>query len=175
MQKRIFIDENKGIDMQSTCGKKTGIGYYAKNLGWSAKKEVAAYKEKLEELKGSDPTSAEYSSAFRRVGFNQRVVDLYEDQQQGKNLTLPVELHSLRIGDVALCSNRFEYFLDFGIRIKARSPAEQTFVIQLTADNNGVGTYLPTERAVGGKRLRRRRVWQRSRSGRRTNDRWWNG
>ncbi len=112
----------------------------------TAKKEVAAYKEKLEELKGSDPTSAEYSSAFRRVGFNQRVVDLYEDQQQGKNLTLPVELHSLRIGDVALCSNRFEYFLDFGLRIKSRSKALQTFIVQLA----GEGTYLPTERAMKG-------------------------
>jgi hypothetical protein len=32
------------------------------------------------------------------------------------------------------------------VQIKARSPATQTFVIQLA----GGGTYLPSERAVGG-------------------------
>jgi len=36
-------------------------------------------------------------------------------------------------------------FLDFGLRIKARSNAVQTFLVQLA---NGEGTYLPTERAV---------------------------
>jgi hypothetical protein len=38
-------------------------------------------------------------------------------------------------------------FLDYGLRIKARSPASQTVIIQLAA---GRGSYLPTERAVQG-------------------------
>lgn len=59
----------------------------------------------------------------------------------------PVELTMLRLGDVAIATNPFEFYLDFGIRIKARSPAVQTFVVQLA----GTGTYLPTERAVAGK------------------------
>ncbi len=58
----------------------------------------------------------------------------------------PIELHVVRIGDVAMTTNPFEYYLDHGIRIKGRSPAVQTFVIQLA----GSGSYLPTERAVAG-------------------------
>lgn len=38
------------------------------------------------------------------------------------------------------------YFVDFGMRIKARSKAVQTFIIQLA----GNGSYLPTERAMRG-------------------------
>jgi len=40
----------------------------------------------------------------------------------------------------------FEYYLDFGDRIKGRSAAVQTFVVQLA----GGGTYLATERAASG-------------------------
>ncbi|OGV40261.1 MAG: hypothetical protein A2020_15600 [Lentisphaerae bacterium GWF2_45_14] len=112
----------------------------------TAMSEVAAWKVRLEELKDQEPSSVPYSSAYRRIGFNQRVIDLYEEQKRGENLTMPVELHSLRIGDIAMCSNRFEYFLDFGLRIKSRSKALQTFIVQLA----GEGTYLPTERAMKG-------------------------
>jgi hypothetical protein len=59
----------------------------------------------------------------------------------------PVEIHVLRIGDAALATNPFELFLDYGLRIKAQSPAAQTIVVQLAA---GGGDYLPTERAVQG-------------------------
>jgi hypothetical protein len=111
----------------------------------SAQSEVANWKAQLEELKDYDPASAEYSSAFRRVGFNQKVIDMYNAQQKGQNTT-PVELHCIRLGDIAFCSNRFEYYLDFGVRIKARSKAVQTFLIQLA----GEGTYLPTQRALEG-------------------------
>jgi hypothetical protein len=60
---------------------------------------------------------------------------------------VPVEIHVLRIGNIVLATNPFELFLDYGLRIKARSPASQTMVIQLAA---GRGSYLPTERAVRG-------------------------
>ncbi|MCX6984781.1 MAG: hypothetical protein NT118_08540 [Lentisphaerae bacterium] len=110
-----------------------------------AKKQVAEWSEKLIELKDHEPSSAEYSSAFKYRNFNQEVVDMYEAQKKGKQF-LPVELHTLRLGDIAFCSNRFEYFLDYGLRIKARSKAIQTFMIQLA----GNGTYLPTERAMKG-------------------------
>jgi hypothetical protein len=45
---------------------------------------------------------------------------------------------------IAICTNEFELYTDFGIQMKARSPAIQTFVIQLA----GPGTYLPSERAM---------------------------
>ena len=60
---------------------------------------------------------------------------------------VPVEIHVLRIGDLVLATNPFELFLDYGLRIKARSPAPQTAIVQLAA---GRGSYLPTERAVRG-------------------------
>jgi hypothetical protein len=47
---------------------------------------------------------------------------------------------------VAICTNPFELFLDFGIQMKSRSKAVQTFVIQLVG---GAG-YVPTEKAVRG-------------------------
>lgn len=55
-----------------------------------------------------------------------------------------MELHTLRIGATAFCTNPFELFLDYGLRIKARSHAGQTFVVQLCCGSAG---YLPTARA----------------------------
>jgi hypothetical protein len=57
------------------------------------------------------------------------------------------EIHALRLDDLAIVTNPFELFTDYGLRIKARSPSVQTSVVQLTAD---CPAYLPTERAVQG-------------------------
>src|SRR5690606_23968195 len=57
-----------------------------------------------------------------------------------------MELHAVRLGDVAVTTNDFELFTDYGVQIKARSPALQTFVIQLC----GPGSYVPSARAVAG-------------------------
>lgn len=78
--------------------------------------------------------------------WNQSVVTRYELQKTGDPGTQKMELHVLRLGDIAIASNEFELFTDYGIQMKARSPAVQTFVIQLT----GSAGYLPTERAVRG-------------------------
>jgi hypothetical protein len=61
--------------------------------------------------------------------------------------TMPVELHAVRLGDLAFATNPFEYYLDYGIRIKARSPAMQTFLVQLA----GAGSYVPSARSLAGK------------------------
>ncbi|EAQ82171.1 hypothetical protein DSM3645_00615 [Blastopirellula marina DSM 3645] len=74
-----------------------------------------------------------------------QVVERYETQRK----ELPnyeMELHAVRLGDVVVVTNDFELFTDFGVQIKARSPALQTFVIQLC----GPGSYVPTTRAVAG-------------------------
>ena len=57
-----------------------------------------------------------------------------------------VEVHAVRIGDIAMVTSPFELYLDYAVQIKARSPATQTFVIQLA----GSASYLPTRRAVAG-------------------------
>jgi hypothetical protein len=76
--------------------------------------------------------------------WNRRVVDRFEAQQAGTQTPYIMELHALRLGDVAIASNVFELYSDYGVQIKARSPGIQTFVIQLA----GPGSYLPTARAV---------------------------
>jgi hypothetical protein len=58
-----------------------------------------------------------------------------------------MELHVIRLGDVAFATNPFELFADFGFRISGRSRARQTFLVQLSCDSCG---YLPTERAIKG-------------------------
>ncbi len=73
------------------------------------------------------------------------IIDRYHRQQEENNYN--IELHVIRLGDIAFASNPFELFLDYGLRIKARSLAEQTFLLQLTA---GSGAYLPTEKAERG-------------------------
>ena len=57
---------------------------------------------------------------------------------------LDAEVHIIRLGTVAIASNPFELFLDYGNQIRARSAAEQTFLIQMA---NGAEGYLPTEKA----------------------------
>ncbi len=57
------------------------------------------------------------------------------------------EVHAVRLDDLALVTNPFELFTDYGMRMKARSPATQTSVVQLTSD---CAAYLPTERAIQG-------------------------
>lgn len=63
------------------------------------------------------------------------------------NMVYNMELHVLRLGNIALASNSFELFLDFGLHIIGRSSAKQTFIVQLSCD---YCDYLATERALQG-------------------------
>lgn len=74
------------------------------------------------------------------------VMKRYEKQKADPDPTYQTEVHVIRIGDAVICTNQFELFTDFGIRIQARSQALQTFVVQLA----GPGTYLATSKAVAG-------------------------
>lgn len=59
----------------------------------------------------------------------------------------PAEIHIIRLGDIAIATNPFELFIDYGWLMKARSKAILTFLVQLSCQHSG---YLPTERAVKG-------------------------
>ncbi len=72
-------------------------------------------------------------------------------EQQEAEPRFPMELHVLRIGDVAFATNCFELYMDFMHRIQARSPFCQTFVVQLTGSPSPHGGYLATERGAWGK------------------------
>lgn len=77
---------------------------------------------------------------------------LTRHDSQEREPTLPMEMHAIRIGDIAFASNRFELYMDFMHRIQARSPFIQTFIVQLAAvPGDGGGTYLATERGVQGR------------------------
>lgn len=79
-------------------------------------------------------------------------LDLPEHEPSAKPFYLtdsphPVEVHVLRLGEVALATSPFELFMDYATRIEARSPAPLTMQAQLTCACIG---YLPTSRAVQG-------------------------
>ena len=87
---------------------------------------------------------------YWRKRWNKRVVDRYELQQKEGGTVNPVELHVLRLGDVAIATNPFELYTDYGVQIQGRSPAGQTVLIQLASPVDK-GFYLPTQRALAGK------------------------
>jgi hypothetical protein len=91
------------------------------------------------------PAEKRTSADVSRLRWHGKVVERYE--RPGDFAVYPMELHVLRLGDVAIATNAFELFLDYGIQMRARSRALQTFLIQLAC---GCGGYLPTERAVAG-------------------------
>jgi hypothetical protein len=110
--------------------------------------EAAEARAKAESL-AKDPRNR------RLVIWHGDVVKRYERQQAGTAEPFAMELHAIRLGDVAIATNVFELFTEFGIQIKARSRALQTFVIQLA----GPGSYVPTARAArGGATARSRRA-----------------
>ena len=83
-------------------------------------------------------------SRYVQMNRSKEVIRRYERQDQEPYYE--IRMHAIRLGDIAIATNPFELFLDYGIQIKARSRAEQTFVAQLS----GAGTYLPTAKAVAG-------------------------
>jgi len=76
---------------------------------------------------------------------SQGVMDHYE--AQATDPVYRTEVHAIRLGDVAIVTNPFELFLDYGMRMEAQSPAVITMVVQLTC---GYGKYLPTAAAIRG-------------------------
>lgn len=104
--------------------------------------EVAEAKAAIEKIR-SGPKE-ELAKQTMRWLWNQRTVDRYDSQADDP--VLPMEMHALRIGDIAICTNRFELYTEYGIRMKGRSKALQTFVVQLS----GPGSYLATEEAEAG-------------------------
>ena len=77
------------------------------------------------------------------------VVKRYEIQQKEPNI--PSDLHVVKIGNIAFATNRFELYMDYMHRIQARSPFEQTFIVQLVTGPNGSGSYLATVRGEENK------------------------
>jgi hypothetical protein len=119
----------------------------------STQKEAALWRARFEAERNKLATSpgplpgrwyVAVSMAYSRLRWNERVQETFERLKTEPNRA--EEIHVIRLGDVAFATNPFEYFLDYGIEIKAKSPATQTFLIQLA----GSGTYVPSQRAASG-------------------------
>ncbi|MDO5580788.1 MAG: hypothetical protein Q4G69_06605 [Planctomycetia bacterium] len=106
---------------------------------------LAVYKDIEKKIK-DNPSKSPAEIAFMGLGWNKSVCDRYEAQKKNPHPMFKTRIHVLRLGNTAICTNQFELYTDFGIQMKAKSPAEQTFVVQLV----GNGTYLPTAKAVRG-------------------------
>ena len=72
----------------------------------------------------------------------QAVINRYEIQDQEP--TVGFDMNVIRLGDIAVASNPFELYLYYGQNIKARSHAEQTFLVQLAAGADHPAGYLPS-------------------------------
>ena len=68
-------------------------------------------------------------------------------EEQKVSTVRTTEIHVMRLGDCAIATNPFELFTEYGLQMKARSHAAQTFIVQMSCDTPG---YLPTEKAVRG-------------------------
>lgn len=111
---------------------------------WKVSEERFAQSTAIVEA-GKDQLDTLSSPDYINWRVNRTMLGRYK-QQQIDPYYRP-EIHALRLNDLALATNPFELFTDYAMRMKARSPAIQTSIIQLTAE---CGAYLPTERAVQG-------------------------
>lgn len=119
-----------------------------------ARREAAklqkTYEEELQKLEDTPALKNEKrwyvpaTQAYRRMNWFKGVIRRYDHQKT--HPTSPVELHTIRLGDIAFAFNPFEYYLDFGVQIKVRSPALQTFLVELA----GPGSYIPSRRSTKG-------------------------
>lgn len=77
----------------------------------------------------------------------ENVIARYEDPEQ----TVPVEIHAVKLGEIAFTTCPFELYIDYQHRLQARSPFTQTFMVQLASAPGLTGGYLATARAAENK------------------------
>ena len=69
-------------------------------------------------------------------------------ERQKKDLFYQTPLHVMQLGDCALFTCPYELYLEYGLRVRARSNATHTLIAELTDDET---EYLPTPFAVAAK------------------------
>ena len=113
---------------------------------------LAEYRQMLSELEDKPEMRQEpnwyrpITGIYWRLARASTVVDRYELQKTQPKV--PFEIHVIRIGDMAVATNPFELHLDFGMQMRARSKAVQTFLVQLAGAP--YAAYLPPSRGVEG-------------------------
>jgi len=134
---------------QSPVAHQVVMSHHVEELSLPMRKATRAEAEEacadMDKLLAQNPNPDPYSGDARWVRRYREAIERYETQ--GDDPRYSFDLHVIRLGDVAIATNPFELYLDYGYRIKARSKAEQTLIAQLTGDR---GIYLPTAKAVRG-------------------------
>ncbi len=105
--------------------------------------KLVAELESNPEIRKTPRWYTEITKAYRRMERGKRVRTRLE--LQTANPDMPIEVHVVRLGDVAFATNPFELYLDYALRIRELSEAAQTFLIQKAGCN---GTYLPSRRSI---------------------------
>jgi len=100
--------------------------------------EIAGFRKVLAE---TEETRDQMSSANFARGRAQRAIKLVESGVTSED----VEVQVLGLGELAIVGIPGEYFVEFGLQIKAKSPAKATYVIELA--NGSIG-YIPTAEAL---------------------------
>lgn len=109
-----------------------------------------AWNRFLQEIKENEKTKEfgpwdDKTSDYGWLRPQEIVLKQYEDQD--KETIYSIELHVIRLGEVAFATNPFELFVDYGFAITGRNKAKQIFIVQFSGDSGG---YLPTEKAIAG-------------------------
>nr|NIP93105.1 DUF1080 domain-containing protein [Akkermansiaceae bacterium] len=104
--------------------------------------EIRGWRDAYARELAGDPNGA--PRLARPISWRTQTLQRQEDLARRKDGSYHSEIHVLRIGEVAVCTNQFELYTEYGLRILGRSDAHLTFVVQLT----GPAHYLPTREAV---------------------------
>ena len=94
-----------------------------------------------EELGGPGPYDSKLHH-FVLIRNAMAVIKRYHEQDEAPELHF--DMHVVRLGDAVFASNPFELYLYYGQNIKARSHAEQTFLVQLSVGSDIHAGYLPS-------------------------------
>jgi hypothetical protein len=86
-------------------------------------------------------TSDDVIKLFEPMGVTNRWIEQNESDKYVFRVSV------IRIGEIAIATNPFELFVEYGQRIRAKCKARQALICQLT---NGTGGYLPTQAAIDG-------------------------
>ena len=111
------------------------------------KDEETAYKEfcdnthAAEKKDGPGPYD-DKTEHFVCIKNQQAVITRYESQDEVP--TISFDMLVARLGDIAIANNPFELYLYYGQNIKARSKAQQTFLVQLSSGASLHAGYLPS-------------------------------
>lgn len=102
------------------------------------------------------PYSEEELAEFRRLLADDRIPEraypkirarTHLSRHEQGQATEPVEVQTLKLGDLALFGIPAEYFVEYGLQLRERSSAKHTFVVELANDTMG---YVPTPEAFDG-------------------------